>query len=431
MPHYRNPEEALVAVYGQLDAWLHAQLRDATRSALYGRFSYQRMALVQQGILKRIQRDHGILTRREVTAVTQWFEEQSRLTETQLSEIAQKHGVPFTPRDTAQWIETNEHAIATIAEDLANRRAQFLGIIPNASTGMYGGVLRQIDDYLRTIAAGELPKALLGVQGTYQTGMAIREQGINLLRNKTALQHLAKELDGCLGVVYRDGTRHSLHAYGQMAARTGLARAKTEASYTRMNDAGIPCFQVSSHGSLCPVCRPYEGTVWALNVAGEALGYRRCPVTWPRHPHCGHSCMPYDPRYMKGAARFPDELVGADTAAHREWMQEHHPDLMGAAKQGFATEHQWNEAISGLPDVAKDQLRGPRWRYAGIESRRMNATAEMLQSKGLAYKEAMSRQTQQFMRSTSYLQDRAKAGIFSPSKQRKLLREMRQGRQRD
>jgi hypothetical protein len=76
-------------------------------------------------------------------------------------------------------------------------------------------------------------------------------------------------------------------------------------------------------------------------------------------------------------------------------------------------------AREGMP--IKD-LRGPRWRYRGIESRRPQAIEAMLRDRRLSYKDAMEAQTRQFMRSPNYLQQRPDS--LTPAAQRRAVADM-------
>jgi hypothetical protein len=85
------------------------------------------------------------------------------------------------------------------------------------------------------------------------------------------------------------------------------------------------------------------------------------------------------------------------------------PWLMKAAKQGYATENEWFKDLNALKkskkgaseeEILKAQrdLKGKRWRMKGIEKRRLEATAMMLENPGMSYPQAIGKVTAKFMK---------------------------------
>jgi hypothetical protein len=198
-----------------------------------------------------------------------------------------------------------------------------------------------------------------------------------------------------------------------------------------MQQNGVHVYQVIPHGSLCALCAPYEGTCWAIDSEGEAMGYRRCPVSWPRHPYCWHPFAPFLPGISKGEKQLPDALYNASDTEHRTFQRTHYPEWTQAARQGFSTTYEWERAVKTLHKehgLKKSELRGMRWRYAGIEQRRIKATEAMLKDPNLSYAEAMRRQTRGFMGRDAYWTQRVKTGVYSPTRQQQILRDAAHGK---
>lgn len=415
MTHY----QAMMQIYGQLDYRLRRQLAGITAEALTMDLTAQRRAMVLQQIEATMKQANVQLSAVENDALEVFWRDQAAITTRQINAA----GI-FDQANMATWATIDQGAIRAIAADMANTRARFLGLIHNATGGRQGGILRQTDDFLRTLAGTEIPAALAG-EPVYQVGAAIRDRGIDALRSGQGLQTLTEGLDKCLGVTYADNSFHSLHAYGQMSARTGVMRARTESNFQTMTDRGVHLFMVSTHGTICPLCLPFEGTVWAIDAEGEAMGYQRCPVTWPRHPQCSHSVYAHGGTPRETKPKEPPACAFEDDKAQRAWLKETHPQWYQAGRQGFGTQAEWNRAKHAVAGegASLKELRGPRYRYRNIEQRRLDATAKLLKDPKLSYSGAMSSVTNEYMSTPAYAKARGKTGEFSPAKQQKLVEE--------
>ncbi len=299
-------------------------------------------------------------------------------------------------------------ALQALARDAAGQRVVFLR-----------GILRQSRDYLRSLAAGEIAQGLGLGKDSYAVGKAIREGLIDAVRRREVAREIAGQIMTATGVIYTDGSVHSLHAYGQMAGRTGMANAIRQAQLDAYDESGIVhLVKIPTNGTLCYRCLPFEGRVFAIDAIGEAMGYPPLSV-WRAngwHPACRHTgvipIIKPTPRDRPPEKRF----VNASHTDLYAWMRDEHDDLYRASRQGFATLGEWEQWRRANPGIPVDQLRGPRWRYAGIESRRQDAITEMLLDGDLHYADAVSRQTAVFMESESYQQQRP---IITPAAQRR------------
>lgn len=111
--------------------------------------------------------------------------------------------------------------------------------------------------------------------------------------------------DGVTAYVDKAGRRWGLYAYCSMVTRTTSRQAENVAVMTR--DPEQDLFQISSHGTTCPACAPYEGRVYSKS--GENPDYPPLSAVFGKidaagpssllnsylgiHPNCQHVLMPY------------------------------------------------------------------------------------------------------------------------------------------
>ncbi len=113
--------------------------------------------------------------------------------------------------------------------------------------------------------------------------------------------------EGVTAFVDRAGRRWSLHAYGSMALRTTVRQAENLAVLTA--DRGQDLYKISSHGTSCPLCAPYEGRVYSKSGTDpdfpplaaafgkvDPAGPDDLSNTWLNiHPNCLHVLLPWTP----------------------------------------------------------------------------------------------------------------------------------------
>jgi hypothetical protein len=300
-------------------------------------------------------------------------------------------------------------ALKRLAEDAAGQRSIFLRAI-----------LRQSRDYLRDLTTGHIARGMGLGHGTAAVGRALRESLIDQQRNGEIVSALAAKVNTATGVIYSNGTVHSLHEYARMATHTGMMGAMNEGSLDMYRALDVNCLRVSTHGTLCYICAPLEGTVFALDAKGEEMGYpSHATISLPQHPNCSHSFEPVAfPDKDKDHAP-PTWALGTDSAAKRDMyarFREEHPEKQQMSRQGFTSTHEVAKWKRGNPGVPDSELRGPKYRYSGINARRQEAIATMLKEPGLSYSNAVSRQTRAYMRTEQYTKERTAP---TPSAQRK------------
>ena len=107
--------------------------------------------------------------------------------------------------------------------------------------------------------------------------------------------------EGITAFVDKAGRRWSLHTYCSMVSRTTSRQAEVLAVLTA--DPEQDLYRISSHGTTCPICAPYEGRVYSKSGADpdypplaaafgkqDPAGPDTLANTWLNlHPGCRHS----------------------------------------------------------------------------------------------------------------------------------------------
>lgn len=111
--------------------------------------------------------------------------------------------------------------------------------------------------------------------------------------------------EGITAFVDKAGRRWSLHTYCSMVSRTTSRQAEVLAVLTA--DPEQDLYRISSHGTTCAICAPYEGRVYSKSGTNpdypplaaafgkqDPAGPDILANTWLNmHPGCLHSILPY------------------------------------------------------------------------------------------------------------------------------------------
>jgi hypothetical protein len=108
---------------------------------------------------------------------------------------------------------------------------------------------------------------------------------------------------GVVDFVDQAGRRWTMQSYVEMAVRTAALRARTKAHLDVLRSQGIGLVYVTNHAGQCPLCRPWESQVLAIDEAtGEDAGGQRVDHTVAdaiaaglMHPNCKHGLKPWRP----------------------------------------------------------------------------------------------------------------------------------------
>ncbi|ATL86682.1 phage capsid protein [Streptomyces malaysiensis subsp. malaysiensis] len=209
--------------------------------------------------------------------------------------------------------EGHSAAVAELGAMSDDARALVDDVTPNAQavdrlaqetvdvvTSTHRSILRAVVDRFRAIVAEVTATPLLGTGSRRQA-------------TQDAMRRFADE--GIRAFVDRAGRRWQLTSYAEMAVRTSVGRAATEAHMRTLSTAGIDLVIVSDAPRECPLCRPWEGRVLTIGgpdgerevevehaiddgrmirvrVAGSLDEARRAGL---QHPNCRHSVSAYAP----------------------------------------------------------------------------------------------------------------------------------------
>lgn len=167
-------------------------------------------------------------------------------------------------------------------------------------TSVHRSILRTVVDAFRGIVAEVTATPLLGT-------------GTRRQATQDAMRRFAGE--GIRAFIDKAGRRWQLPTYAEMAVRTSVARAATEAHMRTLSEAGVELVIVSDSPRECPLCRPWEGKVLAIDgptgprtveVEHAIEDGRMVPVrvagtldearlSGLQHPNCRHSVSAYTP----------------------------------------------------------------------------------------------------------------------------------------
>ncbi|RSS59570.1 phage minor capsid protein [Streptomyces sp. WAC01280] len=167
-------------------------------------------------------------------------------------------------------------------------------------TATHRSILRAVDDRYRAIVSDVTVTPLLGTgtrrQATQDAMRQFADEGIGSFRDSA-------------------GRRWQLTSYAEMAVRTSVGRAATEAHMQTLATAGVDLVIVSNSPRECPLCRPWErkiltvggpsgartvevehatrdGEYVTVHVAGSLDEARAAGL---QHPNCRHSVSAYMP----------------------------------------------------------------------------------------------------------------------------------------
>lgn len=156
--------------------------------------------------------------------------------------------------------------------------------------------------------------SLLAAQSARSAPLAVQEFGYNeeaeviddLAREavkkevsrKTLMKTIREHLIEIMGdrkyimITGHDGVErmYDLGKYAKMVARTTLRESQTRATLDLCSRYENDLVEVSSHGTTCEICLPYEGQIYS--ISGNDPKYPHLEEQTPFHPNCAHSILP-------------------------------------------------------------------------------------------------------------------------------------------
>ncbi|MBP0456244.1 phage capsid protein [Streptomyces bomunensis] len=277
--------------------------------------------------------------------------------------VAELGALPDSARALVDDTTPNAQAADRLAEQAVN-----------VVTSTHSAILRTVVDKFRQVVAEVTATPLLGIgtrrQATQDAMRRFADQGITSFRDKA-------------------GRRWQLTSYAEMAVRTSVARAATEAHARTLTDAGVDLVVVSNAPRECPLCRPWEGRVLTLTGPAGARTFevehatddgRMIPVRVAgsldearlaglQHPNCRHSTSAYTPGITRIEQAKPDP-VGYEAGQRQRAIERNIRKYKrrsaaavdpAARKAANAKVRQWQKAqrdhLAAHPDLRRNPAR--------------------------------------------------------------------------
>ena len=185
---------------------------------------------------------------------------------------------------------------------------------------LVSSLMGEITDASMT-AMATLQSALIGrVEPDVYRRVGLEQVALQQARGTGAYKMLpgfveALRREGVTAFVDKAGRHWSLHTYCAMVSRTTSRQAEVLAVLTADPDQDL--YQISSHGTTCKVCAPFEGRVYSKSGTNpdypplaaafgkqDPAGPDTLANTWLNiHPNCLHVLLPWTP-----VGRTPEEI---------------------------------------------------------------------------------------------------------------------------
>lgn len=192
----------------------------------------------------------------------------------------------LAPRIAAPFTSTSAAAVAQVALDLRNTFA-----------ALHLRILRWDQDAYQRLISGHVPNVLLGVNGRLEAHERAVEQWLR---------------DGIPGFVDKAGRSWRVGSYVEMATRTAVQRAFTDAGVARMHASGVDLVTIVVGASACKQCAAWIGKVLATSgmpgprtvqhatddrdvVVNVAATLDQARAAGLLHPNCRCHVAPYLP----------------------------------------------------------------------------------------------------------------------------------------
>ena len=130
-----------------------------------------------------------------------------------------------------------------------------------------------------------LDSALSGAVAGYEPLSSVRRSMEKVMKGK-----------GVVGFVDRSGRQWNISSYVDMLTRTATTEIYNTAKTREFISCGEDLIIITSHGTKCKLCRPWEGKV--LSLTGETKGYTSLEEAKNGglfHPNCRHDFSLYIP----------------------------------------------------------------------------------------------------------------------------------------
>lgn len=231
-----------------------------------------------------------------------------------------KKGKFKPPEDSVSFFGVNDNKLTALIE---STHADFI-------RAEYA-VLRQANDQYRKIifdaqmyastGVGYKEATNIAVKDLIKAGVADEELKRVGITYEQAIDMSTKELlkAGIRPVVYKNGSRHALSDYAEMAIRTGQKRAYLMGEGNAHDKYGIHTVMVKKRPNACPLCLPFGGKVLVDDVYGGGTAQEARELKVPTlseaiaqgflHPNCKDIYSLYIEGVSRPAERWKKEEV--------------------------------------------------------------------------------------------------------------------------
>lgn len=162
-----------------------------------------------------------------------------------------------------------------------SRDAEVIKILIDNATGTYREanriVGRRFDDVIRKLQLKSMATQMANGTSEVQTALDFRRK---LVRDGLVSGQ------GDVRFIRLSGRNYRLDKYSEMVARTVSREAYTHGKIQHALKYDFDVVQISSHGTVCDVCKQYEGRMFSLT--GKTAGYPVLDARPPFHPNCQH-----------------------------------------------------------------------------------------------------------------------------------------------
>jgi len=191
-------------------------------------------------------------------------------------------------KDSKYDPKTDQHSID-------NAESQMLGYMVKANNSIritanqYLMIMKKIADSLLQLqefgglTLDEEAALLESIEGAVERGDA---QG-KVYRN---IRNYLKLKLGDTSLINIKGKYWRIDKYSKLVARTEMRRSQSQAVKNACNQWQNDLVQVSNHGTLTIICKPYEGNTYS--ISGNNRTYEYLDAEPPFHPNCMHFIIP-------------------------------------------------------------------------------------------------------------------------------------------
>jgi len=152
-------------------------------------------------------------------------------------------------------------------------------------TGATKSIIGAVQEFDYEDVAGWIENLAADAVKKQLSANVLKKEIMDILRGYTTKENFIK-------IMGKDGIErmYNLRSYSEMVAQTTLAQAQTQATIDQCALYENDLVQVSSHGTVCDICKEYEGNIYSLS--GNDPDYPMLDEPCPFHPNCAHGLEP-------------------------------------------------------------------------------------------------------------------------------------------